>query len=67
MKRLRALLFSIWDFVVGDDWLTAAGVVAAIGLTALAAPASVAWLIMPVAVALLLTRSVWQASRVKPR
>lgn len=57
----------LWDFVVGDDWVTAAGVVAAIGLTALVAPGAITWLIMPVAVALLLTHSVRRAAEARSR
>jgi hypothetical protein len=53
----RALL-AIWDFVVGDDWVTAAGVVVAGAATAaLQSAGVVAWWLIPVAVALLLTRS----------
>jgi hypothetical protein len=53
----------LWDFVVGDDWRIAAGVVVAIGVTALAAGTSVAaWWILPVAVAGLLAVSVWRAA-----
>ncbi len=62
MRQLRALAQFLWDFVVGDDWVTAAGVVAAIGLTALVASGAIAWLIMPLAVALLLTSSVRRAA-----
>jgi hypothetical protein len=60
MKRVLAFL---WDFVIGDDWRVAAGVVAAIGLTAIVAGTSVsAWWILPVAVAGLLGVSVWRAA-----
>ncbi len=37
---------AVWDFVVGDDWVLAAGVVAALAITALLA----AWWITPLAV-----------------
>jgi hypothetical protein len=44
-----------WDFVVGDDWRIAAGVVLALGLSAsLAATGVPAWWLLPLAVALLL-------------
>ena len=44
-----------WDFVVGDDWRAAAGVVIALGATAAIVAAGVdAWWLMPVAVALVL-------------
>ncbi len=60
----RAFAFFVWDFVVGDDWRIAAGVVVALGATALLAGTSVsAWWIMPVATAGLLATSVWLAAR----
>jgi hypothetical protein len=63
VTRVEALLRFLWDFVIGDDWRIAAGVVFAIGATALVAGASVAaWWILPVAVAGLLGLSVWRAS-----
>jgi len=64
MSRLRALGEFIWEFVIGDDWRVAAGVVVAIGVTALVATTKVAaWWILPVAVALLLALTLWRASR----
>ncbi len=58
MKRLRIALSAVWGFVVGDDWRTAAGVAIALGLTAIVAALGVsAWWVMPVAVVLLLWRS----------
>jgi hypothetical protein len=40
-----------WDFVVGDDWLAAAGVLLAIALTAGLAHSSVSsWWLLPLAV-----------------
>jgi hypothetical protein len=63
MRRLEAFIRFLWDFVVGDDWRIAAGVVVALALTALIAASSVAaWWILPVAVAGLLTFSVWRAA-----
>jgi hypothetical protein len=53
----RALL-AIWDFIVGDDWVTAAGVVVAAAATAVLESVGVAaWWLIPLAVAVLLTRS----------
>jgi hypothetical protein len=64
MSRIRALAAFVWDFVVGDDWRTAVGVVLALGLTAVAAGAGVtAWWIVPVAIAGLLVASLWRAAR----
>ena len=52
MTRVEAFVRFLWDFVVGDDWRIAAGVVVALGVTAIVAGASVAaWWIPPVAVA----------------
>jgi hypothetical protein len=62
MRRLDSFLRFVWDFVIGDDWRIAAGVVVAIGLTALIAGADVpAWWVLPAAVAGLLAFSVWTA------
>jgi hypothetical protein len=64
MRRLEALARFIWDFVVGDDWRVAAGVVVALALTAVVAGTTVAaWWILPVAVAVLLAASVWRGVR----
>ena len=67
MNRLEALLGFIWEFVIGDDWRIAAGVVLALGATALVAETSVPafWWILPVAVGGLLGFSVWAAGRAK--
>ncbi len=47
-----------WDFVVGDDWVAALGVVAGIGLTgALAASGISVWWVMPLAVVVVLSVS----------
>jgi hypothetical protein len=65
MRRVEAFLRFLWDFVIGDDWRIAAGVVVALGVTALVAGTSVsAWWILPIAVALLLAVSVWRVARV---
>jgi len=64
MKRVEALLRFIWDFVTGDDWRIAAGVVLALGATSLASNGGNAvWWILPLAVAMLLALSVWAARR----
>jgi hypothetical protein len=64
MNRLSALLRFLWEFVIGDDWRIAAGVVVALGLTALVAGGAVAaWWIVPLAVAGLLAFSVFAAAR----
>jgi hypothetical protein len=51
-----------WNFVVGDDWVAAAGVIAGLALTA----ALAAWWVLPIAVAIVLTMSVLRAARETP-
>jgi hypothetical protein len=64
MSRLRGPALNALEFVVGDDWPTALGVIVAIALTALLAQATAAaWLVMPVAVLFLLAFSIWRAIR----
>jgi hypothetical protein len=63
MRRIEALLRFLWDFVVGDDWRIAVGVVLALGLTAVIAGTGIAtWWILPVGVAVLLGYSVWRVA-----
>jgi hypothetical protein len=53
-----------YEFIVGDDWLIAAGVAVAIGATALLADRGVAaWWVMPPAVIALLLVSVRRGLR----
>jgi hydrogenase/urease accessory protein HupE len=64
MTSVQAFLAGVWDFVVGDDWRTAIGVVLALGLTALIAETSIsAWWVMPAAVLGLLALSIRRAAR----
>ena len=64
MSRLTAFARFWWEFVVGDDWIAAAGVVVAIGATAALARTSIsAWWVMPVAVAVVLYASIRRAIR----
>jgi hypothetical protein len=52
-----------WDFVVGDDWRAAAGVVIAIGATAAIVAAGVnAWWLTPIGVAAVLFLSLRRAA-----
>jgi hypothetical protein len=64
MARLRAFLAFWYDFVVGDDWRVALGVVAALGATdAISATTTVPiWWLLPAAVAILLPFSLWRAT-----
>ncbi len=62
MNGVSLLLAGVWEFVVGDDWRTAAGVVVALAVTALVASAGVAaWWVMPLAVLGLLASSLRRA------
>ena len=64
MRRIRAFGRFWYEFVVGDDWLVAAGIGLALGLTALLAEEDVsAWWVMPAAVVLLLAASLRRATR----
>jgi len=64
MSRLISIARGVWEFIVGDDPLTALGVVVALGLTALiAGTGAAAWWIMPAAVIALLTLSLRRAVR----
>jgi hypothetical protein len=55
---VKRVLLAVWEFIVGDDWVTAAGVVVAgVATAALESAGVAAWWLIPVAVAVLLTRS----------
>jgi hypothetical protein len=59
---VRAVLW-VWDFVVGDDWVAAAGVIVGLGLTAaIAGTGASAWWVMPVAIVALLAISLRRAA-----
>jgi hypothetical protein len=63
-RRLRTFLAFLYDFVVGDDWRIAAGVVAGLALTYAVGRAGVpSWWLLPVLVAVLLPASLWLAAR----
>ncbi len=67
MRRVTALLLGVWDFIVGDDWRTAIGVVLALGVTALVAQVGSAWWVMPIAGLGLLALSIRRAARAVSR
>jgi hypothetical protein len=61
---VRRAVLAVWDFVVGDDWVTAAGVVLAVAATAALQGAGIsAWWVMPLAIFVLLTHSLLRAGR----
>jgi hypothetical protein len=64
MTRAGAFLTAVWEFVVGDDWRSALGVVVALLVTALIAELGAsAWWVMPPAVLGLLALSIRRAVR----
>ena len=64
MKHVKAFARFWYDFIVGDDWIVAAGVVAALGATALLSQGDAsAWWLMPLAVVALLYASLRRAAR----
>ena len=64
MSRIRAFGRFWYEFVVGDDWRVAVGVVTALGLTALLAARGVpTWWLLPLLVAAVLAASVWRVAR----
>lgn len=66
MRSLRTGLLASWDFVVGDDWRTAAGATFGLGVTAaVAAAGGSAWWVMPLVVIVLLVVSIRRALRLR--
>lgn len=64
MRWLRDFARFCYDFLVGDDWRIAAGTVAALLLTwALTHSGTNAWWLMPAALVIVLTATVWHAVR----
>lgn len=67
MSALRSFLAFAYDFVVGDDWTVAVGIVVALAVTATLAAAGVtAWWLLPLAVPGLLAVSLARAIRRSP-
>jgi hypothetical protein len=57
--RIRHVAQFWYDFLVGDDWMAALGVVVALGATALLADGTLnPWWLLPVAVSVILAVSV---------
>ncbi|MEO6887301.1 MAG: hypothetical protein ABI232_13590 [Jatrophihabitantaceae bacterium] len=64
LTRVRAFGAFWYDFVVGDDWVVAVGVVVAFALTYWLSHTDVpVWWIVPVAVLVLLPVSLWRLTR----
>ncbi len=63
-NRIKAFFAFLYDFVIGDDWRIAAGVVAGLAVTYAVSQTSVpAWWILPVLLVVLLPASLWIAIR----
>jgi hypothetical protein len=65
MNKVKAFGAFAYDFVIGDDWWVAAGVVAALAVTfALSHGAEVAsWWLVPTVLVVLLPLTLWRAVR----
>jgi steroid 5-alpha reductase family enzyme len=64
MAHVRKFVLFWYDFIVGDDWVIAAGVVIALIASRLLADRDVnAWWVMPVAVVVMLGVSLWRETR----
>ena len=63
MRFIRSFGRFWWNFIVGDDWRVALGLVGGLGLTwFLAHNGDPAWWVLPLVVAALLVGSVWRES-----
>ncbi len=64
MTRISGFFAFWYDFIVGDDWRVAVGVIAALAATfGLSATTIPAWWVLPVAVVILLPLSLWRVAR----
>jgi uncharacterized membrane protein len=64
LERVKGFGLFWYDFVIGDDWLVAAGVAVALALTFwISANSAVSWILLPIAVVILLPYSVRRALR----
>jgi hypothetical protein len=63
-ERLRTFAAFCYDFVIGDDWLIAVGVVIGLAVTYWLSRTTVpAWWLLPIFLGLLLPLSLWRATR----
>jgi hypothetical protein len=64
VRHIKAFGAFWYDFIIGDDWLVAGGVVIALALTyALSQTTVPAWWLLPLALAVLLPVSLWREAR----
>jgi len=64
MTALASFGRFLYDFVIGDDWTTAVGVVVAVGLAALLVHTGWAgWWLPPLVVVASLSLSLWRGTR----
>ena len=64
MTYLKNFLRFWYDFIVGDDWMIAAGVVLALMVSAVLARRGLnAWWVMLVSVVVMLAASLWRETR----
>ncbi len=64
MDRIRGFVAFWYDFIVGDDWVLAVGVLVALALTAVASSTSLAgeWVLLPLLAMVVLAISLWRAA-----
>jgi len=68
VSRLRSFGRFWWSFIVGDDWLVAAGIAVALGLAGFLTHSGVdAWWLLPLAVVAVLASSLRRATRADDR
>ncbi|HEX3324498.1 MAG TPA: hypothetical protein VHR65_05100 [Solirubrobacterales bacterium] len=64
---MRDAVLGVWEFVVGDDWKVALGIVATLSATAAIAALGIpAWWLSPIATLAILRRSVRRAGAWRP-
>jgi phage shock protein PspC (stress-responsive transcriptional regulator) len=64
VNRIKAFFAFLYDFVIGDDWRIAVGVVIGLAVTYAISQTSVpAWWVLPALLVVLLPASLWVATR----
>ena len=66
-RRLAAFVTFWYEFIIGDDWLVAVGVVCALALTCVLHVTTTVpvWWVLPAGVLILLPMSLWRRSRIR--